>query len=364
MRRSFTILLLIIIPAAWLGPAAFAQAAPAEAHPFTIGYLLEGSDFALEAPGAIASDVMMQSLRAWLETQPAVNAAIAAAGFDGIQLSPGASPGDLVQRMATGEFHLVFATAVAYSRLASHQGPTPAASYQPVLQSRRPGDVALGPDGGVMRQGVLIQGPASPLFESANPSTEALAKAFAASPLAVPSADSAPGFIFPRLTLLVDFSLRQPGEFWFCGSDGEVVKHVLTGLAPFGACREGALDAVRREAGIASAELPSYLRVLFKTAAFPTDPILLRGDLAPARTDLGRELKPALRRFFNEVQRLDPDLRVSDADPRSYEGLARTLDRLPRLFGPGGEPALPSAAPALPAAEPTPDPRPALPPLP
>ncbi len=181
----------------------------------------------------------------------------------------------------------------------------------------------------------MIVGPASPLFARKAMITPAdLRGALAKAPLAVPSIDSAAGYLFPLLTLAAEpYGVSRPGQFLFCYSDTDVVANVVWGLAPFGAWREGGIAATlagTADAGRSTDSLGRYCRVLLQTARFPTDPILIRDDILPSRTDVGRELKPVLREFFN-TQAFDRDLRVEDAVPRAYESIERALDRMARV---------------------------------
>jgi hypothetical protein len=169
--------------------------------------------------------------------------------------------------------------------------------------------------------------------------SEAIGNALLRSPLAVPSADSAAGYIYPRVQMARQYGGAQPAVFWFCGSDAEVVKHVVAGLAPIGACRTGALIALLGREG-----QDRYVNVLFQTQPYPTDPIVLRRDLLPASSPLGQALKSALRQYF-QTQAIVPGLRVEDASRREYEKLADYLVELDRML-----PGMPAGQAAPPAA--------------
>jgi len=130
-----------------------------------------------------------------------------------------------------------------------------------------------------MRQGVVFAGVGSPLFTQTDATTAARCRPSSAGiePFGrwrwrrpTPRPDTfIPGCSWPTFIKLP--SRRRSG---FAGRTPEVVKHVVSGLAPVGACREGALAAL-----IPTNGNHRYYRVLFQTTPFPTDPIVLRRDL-------------------------------------------------------------------------------------
>jgi hypothetical protein len=104
----------------------------------------------------------MELVRRDLLSRPPVTAAMLEAGYSAeIELSPCDGPRDMTQRMNQKEFDLVFTTAVVYARQQGDYG-------EPILMTYRPGDFKLPRDSGVLRQGVLIAGPTSPLFQKSN----------------------------------------------------------------------------------------------------------------------------------------------------------------------------------------------------
>ena len=291
----------------------------ADERSLAIGFLPTGSDFH-------TASAQVERLRSALLAQTRVNAALADAGYDGIVLSPCDGPRDMVQRMDQGEFEVALATAVVYGR---QRGPYP----EPILQSRLPGDFQP-PGHGVMRRGVVFVGPACALFERADVTDADVRALLERARLAVPTADSAAGYIYPRLALReAPWRVEQPGGFLFCGNDDEVVKHVVSGLVEVGACREGAPEHILARSVTGAPDERPYYRILFRTDPFPTDPILLRKELLPARSALGRELKVALRAYYNDGASELPTgwpmgLGVEDASRRDYEALGRALGAL------------------------------------
>lgn len=336
--RLISLALIMLITAATSGPASFAQTAPAEGEAgrkFSIGYLPEGSDIPNANP-------RMEELRHFLLAGKETRAALSDAGFSDVVLSPCDGPNDMVQRLAAGEFDLVFATATAYARAAG-------AAYEPVLQLLKlPGDFQPpGRDSGVLRRGVIFVGPRSPLFkQAAEPTREDLRRLLQRSPLAVPSADSAVGYLSPRYIMAHDLGLQTFPTPLFCGSDSEVVKHVASGLVEVGACSAGALERL-----LPAGRTADFVRIVRKTDPVPTDPILLRASLTPQRSALGIKLKAALRdQFFNNS--------VANASPRDFEMIVRYLQELKETPA-AAQPAAPGAAPAKqPQPTPTPTPTP------
>lgn len=311
-RVTATFFIFIIALLAGLAPFAAAQPQTEDAttsstgKKFAIGFLPEGSDLKNAA-------ALMEELRQFLLSRPTVRYALARGGYDDIILSPCDGPRDMVQRMAEEEFELVFATAVVYAGYTRQIGPY----YEPILQTCRRGDIRSR-DAGVYRQGVVFIGPSCPLFTHESLDKAEIRDLLLHSSLAVPSADSAAGYIAPRYKLLKDYGL-QKAKFLFCGSDADVVKHVISGLADVGACREGELSQLLPQ----KSAFPFY-RIIIKTDPVPTDPILIDQDSLPTRTDVG-EIRARVREFFTTVQKIDPDLRVDSASRRDYEKLSDYL---------------------------------------
>lgn len=349
---------------------AHAQPAPPTGEPapaFSIGYLTDGSDFQ-NAP------VLMERLRRHLMADAGVVAALTEAGYSTeIELSPCDGPQDMIQRMEHNEFDIAFTTAVVFAR---QNG-----DYVPILTTYRTGDLRTGRDGGVLRRGVVFAGPASDLFHlNGEPTDEQLRAALARSPLAVPSSYSAAGYIYPTLTMRQSMGLSGPAGYWFAGSDGEVVKNVIAGLAPLGACRDGEIEALLAAQNVPGS-VDQYVRILFRTDQFPTDQIVVRADLTPERSELGRDLKVAVRMFFQSPTLGVRGLAVENAGAPVYDKLRRDLgtfaeydrrdatsvrprpiEQLQPILGPETAPATgdapTTASAAEPAAERTPAPTP------
>ena len=113
--------------------------------------------------------------------------------------------------------------------------------------------------------------------------------------------------------------------------------------------------------------MPLY-QILLETDPLPTDPILLRRDLMPSdpANVLGRELKVAIRSFFNtQSPPRAPGLRVQKANRRSYEAMVEVLEFFDTINQPVSDrreaPTPPLDRPAR-TPEPSPEPRAVLPP--
>lgn len=312
--KKLALVLIMLITAAVAGPVSFSQSVPAgpETHPsrkFSIGYLSEGTDI----PGATARMELLQRI---LTHREDFRTALKAAGYTGVILSPCEYPRDMVQRMIDGEFDLVFATAMVYAQ-------RPWTDYEPILQFKLPGDYLLqaaDPDSGVFRQGVIFAGPSCPLFnQKAEPTPkEDLRRLFTRVPLAVPSADSAAGYLSPRYVMVKELGLQTILTPLFCGSDAEVVKHVVSGMVEVGACRMEVLKELIPE------HPESFYHILSRTVPMPTDPILLRRQLLPVSSELGIKIKALLR--GEEI--FSKPVSVASASPRNYESLVNEIKEI------------------------------------
>ncbi len=303
----------------------------------------------------------MEDLRLYLLARSDVRQSLRESGYDDhdIVLSPCNGPADEFQRMGLVEFDMAFASAVVYARHLTRfltLGSDP--DYEPIMQAAHALDIRPpGQDAGVWRQGVVFAGLSSRLMKQTaltSLTTPLLRDILTHEPLAVPSADSAAGYIYPRVQMESSYGVSKP-EIWFCGTDAEVVKHVVSGLVPLGACRMDTLIAL---AG--PSEKSRYYRILFQTPPIPTDPIVLRRELLPATSKLGQMLKNALRQYFtsDRLKKIVPDLHLESASRREYETLTKKLADLNLLRPAPTAAALANVSPvATPA--PTPSPTPA-----
>lgn len=327
-------------------PASSASASPLvppTAHDpvFKIGFLLAGSD--LSSPDPAETRRLMDNLRAALMARPEIVEALARAGFREVSPRACAEPFDMAQRLRAQEFELAFATAVIYARLFIPRPGEPdefqAVTYEPILQTRASSDVAAGHS--VYRQGALFVGPSSPLW-AGQPTDEAIRAELARSPLALADAYSAAAHVYPILKVSEKFpGLTLPSPI-FCRSSAEVLKHVVSGLAGVGACETRLLEGPLGVAVAPGGSRKPLVRELLRLNPIPTDPVLLRGDLAPhnGRGDSATELRGALQDFFNGLAGRYPGVKLDRAERRAYEAAARALARFdqiaPGTFLPAG----------------------------
>ncbi len=312
--------LLQTIPAQTPSQPGNAATTATASRPFNIGFLTEGSDFP-------RPQQLMEELSGALQKNPNFVSALRSANYSGITLSPCPDPREMEQRLGIGEFDLALTTAIIYARRGD--------AYTPLLQTRLPGDFTPpGRQTGVLRRGVIFAGAGSKLFQTlrakhaAGPERDALIKkALTQGPIAFTWAQNAAGYIFPRLKLAHDFGIGTQIPFaqspLFCGSDAEVVKTVVSGIAPLGACRKGEIATLLPDPTLRS----QCVEELLETDLFPTDPILVRQEFAPAHSTIGSELKPALRQFFNVAIKNSGGLLLADASADDYVALSRILQQ-------------------------------------
>lgn len=285
---------------------------PFPAAEFRIGYLRADPESALTPP-------VLRALRDSLLARPAFREALRLSGLDGIALLAADSHQNLVERMSQTEFDLVFCSAIHY---VTQQG-----SYDPLFQMRRPGD-SFDPRGQqVFHRGIFLAGAGSPLFRR-EPDPPLLTSLAETGDFACVSSFSAAGYTYPLLKIADLTSNTIPRRIVFCDSSEEVIKHVISGVAPWGACEEAALAPVLEQSGIAG-ERDRIVRVVLETDPIPSDPVLLRRRYLPAQSSLGREVRDGLQQFFDTHRPQLPKL--VPAASRNYDDLRANLERLSEL---------------------------------
>lgn len=306
----------------WLSPwASSSVAQPLGSEPapasrgalrqFKIGYLTEGTDLRPAQP-------LLAGLRLGLLADENLRAALLARGYEDsiMVLRSCDGPADMIQRIEAEEFDLIFAPSVVFAR--SLQSP-----YDPILQSFTPGEEILQRG---RRKGVVFAGPASSLYETGN--LNALRLVIQDLVMAVAHPASATTFIYPQLYMLDNFQ-KLPREFLFCDTSAEVVKHVLSGLAPIGACDPRTLEELGT--GLRGGEPVRLYRILFYTQELPTDPVLLHTSLAGQESSLRSALVEAIQTHFNNPPYPSPRFRLKPAQRRSFDFMAADLDKFDRL---------------------------------
>lgn len=346
--------LLLLITTSGLRLSAWGQ--PASDRPadkiLRIGYLSEGTD--LNPARAVLKGLVRR-----LETNPALAEALEEAGYRSIQMRHCDGAADMIQRLGAEEFELAFASSVIYARQFRPSTSDPnrfqPVRYQPILQFRRKNDNRKQRGIGVERRAVIFIGPGSSLW-GREPTDDEVRREIERNQMAVSNSNSAAGYIYPQLKIQQKFGLVRPQGFLFCTTSSEVVKHVISGLANIGACDTQTLEELG-EIPAAEGQSRRLYQILFNTDLIPTDPILLRSDLLPQRSNLGRELRLVVKEFFNNAKAQPaPGLWVEDAEQRSFEDMARAL----KLFDSIGEADSSAGAAGRPA--PTPEPQMILPP--
>jgi len=238
----------------------------------------------------------------------------------------------MLQRIGQNEFEMVFCPAMVYAqaRLAHP------ARYRVLFQTRRSGvDQADTRGVHVRRRGVVFVPRGSPMDRPDAPVAHDRAH-IEAHRMAIAGSYDAAGFFYVRKMLLEEYEGARPGDFLYCGSPDDVVKSVVSGLAPVGACEE---DALRR----AFAHLPAeagdiemrdganaFVRVILRTDWVPTDPVIIRTEYDPryGRSALGQAVASVVRRIYNQS---DAAPRLELGDDAAYDRMADDVRLTPHL---------------------------------
>lgn len=268
-----------------------------------IGYLDRGSDLSYE--GA-SSAPLLEELRKSLLGRKSFADALGSAGYAGVGLARCEDSDQMIRRMSTGEFAVVFATAQVFTRhldIEREAGAGDRGTYDPVLQFRLPGDVLRGR--GVGRGAVVFIGPGSSLWESENPTLEEISAAFWGVEPAIVGTERLAEYIVPLGELASNVDDLEMASPLVCGDAPSVVKHVVSGLVEVGICDRAALDRWGTLDRPGAEPVPLYRVVLETEPTTPTDPILIATSLLAADRDrrLASELILAISEFFNQYPR-------------------------------------------------------------
>lgn len=277
---------------------------------FKVAHLRGSDEVPLGASG-------FEALRRHLELDAALRAALRAVGREEIEVISTDSHLDLIRRMDTTEFDVVFAPSLVYV-LSSGE-------YEVLAQISDPSLLGSGEPLGLFQTSVIFVNSASPLYRppsaaAASPEDlRALGATIAAQPMALVSASSAVGYVYPLLTLRRDFGVVNGPPIHFRDTAEEVVLGVLNNLYPMGACDEATLDRVLAEwaPGIPPEELVFRLR---SEGTVPAAPVVMRRDLVGP---VGQAFQAAMRAFL--ATRTDPPLSWSPASDRMYGPLRRSV---------------------------------------
>ncbi|MCB2156338.1 phosphate/phosphite/phosphonate ABC transporter substrate-binding protein [bacterium] len=244
--------------------------------------------------------VQLEALREYLLAVPEVTAAMETEGYEGIGLFSTDGGRDMLRRLNALEFDVAFVPARAWAEQQT--------GYTVILQTRRERDFTSSRGGRVLQRGVIVISARSPLFAQDELSDDDVAEYLTDQRIAVVASQSVAGFVAPLLEMSRRFGIQRPrgGLIWF-ESSAEVTKAVVAGLVDVGACEEGAMEETLDRSGLNAEQKNDVRRVILRTNPVMTDPVIVHPGLAPQVSELGRELKRALRDFslqggFGRVQ--------------------------------------------------------------
>jgi ABC-type phosphate/phosphonate transport system substrate-binding protein len=298
-----------VTPAEPTPPAASGPVATNASRLLTIGYNARERETAL--PPAY-----FEGLAETITNTPSAIEALREQGYEKAVAVGAEDHFDLVRRMNHGEFDLVFCSSMAFVEQTG--------DYAALLETRGPSDT-WDPIGGVLQQGIIIARRDNPLFASGKPPADADVKAFLSKArVAYVSAHSAIGYLYPRVRLRERFG-ADPSHTFFCDSSEEVAKFVIDGLADAGALDPKSLrDVVAQIPG-----KPDWTKLVVKieqTAPLPTDPVAIRGAMAPSRSRLGRELARVIAEYCES--RKNRPIGVVDAPENAYEHVKEAFEQI------------------------------------
>lgn len=307
MIRILTLVMALLVPHVARAQPPETSGTLAVSRVIRIGYLRgaqEGTPPAAE----------LERLAAHLGGRSAVGESIRNAGYSGAALLPCDGGEDLLRRLDAGEFEVAFAPGKVFARQTG--------GYRAILQSRRAGDKFSPRGGQVLRTGAIVVSRRSPLFAVPSPSPEAIRDALAGRYFAVVSTQSVAGFVAPLNVLARDCGLlpQQMRLVWFESSE-EAARAIISGLADAGACEAGALERVLAEAGKAP-DGGTLARAVRFTEPLPTDPVIVRAELSPDVSPLGRQLRTAIREHF---ARPDAPIQYQEADSEAWRQVPALL---------------------------------------
>jgi hypothetical protein len=267
----------------------------------------------------------MEALRARLLQDAPLMQACAASGYDGIGLYETDGGRDMLRRLNAREFDV----AVVPLRVWAEQSP--AAGYRIILQTRRERDLTATRGSMVLQRGVVFLSPRSPFFAADPLEPQAFAAYLQRARVAVVTSEGMADYVAPLTSLAERFGVAPPAaDFLWMESSAEVVKAVLAGLVDVGVCEQGALEETLGLAGLRDQQA-RLIRVVVVSRPVPTDPVVVRPELAPRDSVLGRELKRALRDFSIETG-FGP-VSLQSAQDSDYTDVPALLARFNELIG-------------------------------
>lgn len=267
----------------------------------------------------------MEALRARLVQDAPLMQACAAAGYDGFGLYETDGGRDMLRRLNAREFDLAFVPLRVWAE------QNPAAGYRIILQTRRERDITATRGSMVLQRGVVFLSPRSPFFASDPLDPQPFGAYLQRARVAVVTSEGMAEYVAPLTSLAERFGVAPPAaDFLWMESSAEVVKAVLAGLVDVGVCEQGALDETLGVAGLRDNQA-RLIRPVVVSRPVPTDPVVVRPELAPRDSVLGRELKRALRDFSIETG--FGAVSLQSAQDSDYTDVPALLARFNELIG-------------------------------
>jgi hypothetical protein len=297
-------------------PATSANRSDAPTRRFRIGYLRPGKS-------SVFTREWFRALRRFLESDSATSAALVGEGYGGVAIVAAEGFNDLVRRMDNRELECVFCPAKAYCDQIS--------SYTVVFQIKGPLDSGRRGQH-ILQNGAIVVNSSHGLYREPGARQQeapphVIAPYFRREPVALVSRYSAPGYIYPLMELVDSGQSAWPNQPVFCGSSEDVVKMVLSDVVSIGACEEGVAKQALARFG------QGCLDILLVTDGCPSDPVVFHERFRLNRSDLGRRLEHALKRFFAE--RRPPGFQLVESDDSAFDEIKDVLAEFREKAGAG-----------------------------
>lgn len=290
---------------------------PIKPNPLRIGFLRPEGETDLTEE---SMEGLRKALLADNALQQAATRAYDARGIGLYEIDGGT---EMLSRLNARELDVAFVP----SRIWAEQS----AGYTVILQTRRKRDFTATRGRMVWQRGVVFVSSRSPFFDSETIDSSDFATYLGEQRIAVVSSKSMAGYVAPLLALSDEYNRSYPAaDLLWCESSAEVTKAVISGLADVGTCEEGAMIETLNASGISDRQ-QEFTRVILRSSPVPTDPVVVHPDLAPSRSELGRELKRVLRSYSLETG--FGTMSLQDAQDSDYEETRALLRRFDDRLG-------------------------------
>ncbi|MGI8905654.1 MAG: PhnD/SsuA/transferrin family substrate-binding protein [Candidatus Sumerlaeaceae bacterium] len=295
--------------------AGFDSTAPTTGTAFRIGCLRYDPDTRISVE-------LAQQLAASLRANEKVRAAMQQEGVSEIQVQSFDSHRWLMEAMDGEQVDLAFCSLVDFG----YQTGGYLAIFLLRLPHDRPGRNRL------FHYGSIFVNNRSSLFRVPDHEIPArLSEYLASHEIALVGPYSAAGYFYPLLKIheITSGTLIQPrAQFW--GSSEEVVKAVINGTVEIGTCDAGVLDEVLRASNLLDRR-QELIREIKKVERVPPDPVALLQKWAPKSSPLGRSVRDATRKFFDELKPPLPRLMPSPDDWEFNRELRQNITRFDEI---------------------------------